>query len=285
MGVVLIIVLIIAGVSLYDYFTARNWQQVTSDTRNNIVFANRNQEYGAFTLRRDYDKRMFFIMVGVIVVIGVTFGSYLIIKNMPEEVIEPPKIDTSNLAIPAPPEEELPPPPKEELPPPMERTIAFPPPVIVDIEVEENVAIQEEMEDTKAANKTVETDNENWTAETGPKEVKEEVIEKKEEAILDFIEEDAEFPGGPAAMQQWISKNVQYPQTAMELNEQGKVYVSFVVEPDGSISNVQVERGVSDDLDKEAKRLVRNMPKWKAGKNNGKTVRARCRLPINFTLG
>ena len=190
MGVVLIIVLIIAGVSLYDYFTARNWQQVTSDTRNNIVFANRNQEYGAFTLRRDYDKRMFFIMVGVIVVIGVTFGSYLIIKNMPEEVIEPPKIDTSNLAIPAPPEEELPPPPKEELPPPMERTIAFPPPVIVDIEVEENVAIQEEMEDTKAANKTVETDNENWTAETGPKEVKEEVIEKKEEAILDFIEED-----------------------------------------------------------------------------------------------
>ena len=86
-------------------------------------------------------------------------------------------------------------------------------------------------------------------------------------------------------MQQWISKNVQYPQTAMELNEQGKVYVSFVVEPDGSISNVQVERGVSDDLDKEAKRLVRNMPKWKAGKNNGKTVRARCRLPINFTLG
>lgn len=97
-------------------------------------------------------------------------------------------------------------------------------------------------------------------------------------------DEGASFPGGPTAMQQWISKNLQYPQSAIVLGEQGKVYVSFVVEPDGAISNVVVESGVSDDLDREAKRVVRSMPRWKAGKDNGKAVRARCRLPISFNL-
>jgi len=115
-------------------------------------------------------------------------------------------------------------------------------------------------------------------------EEKRQVIESKEEEILEFIDENAGFPGGPAAMQQWISKNVQYPQSAIELGEQGKVYVSFVVERNGTISNVVVERGVSDDLDREAKRVVRSMPRWKAGKNNGKAVSARCRLPISFNL-
>lgn len=285
MEVVLTIVGIIAGISLYDYFTSKNWQQVTSETRNEMVFANRNHEYGAYALRRSYNTIMLWVMLGVAGTIGVSYGAYMIVKNLPEEVVEVPKIDMTNMAIPAPPEEELPPPPKEELPPPQERTIAFPPPVIVDIEVEEEVVLQEEMEDVKAATETNKTETENWSTETGPEEKKVEVIEKKEEAILEFIEEDAEFPGGAAAMQQWISKHVQYPQVSMEQGEQGKVYVSFVVEPDGTITGVQVERGVSDDLDREAKRLVRSMPRWKPGKNNGKTVRARCRLPINFTLG
>lgn len=86
------------------------------------------------------------------------------------------------------------------------------------------------------------------------------------------------------AMQSWIVKNVKYPQTSIELNEQGRVYLSFVVELDGSISNISVERGVSTDLDREAKRLLRNMPKWVPGEAKGKKVRTRCRLPINFTL-
>ena len=284
MTVIICVALVVAGVSLYDYFAARRWQQVTSSDRNEIVFANRNKEYGAYILRRDYDKRMVLIMVGVATTIGLTFGIFTYIKNMPEEVIEEPKVDTTNIAIPAPPEEDLPPPPKEELPPPEERTIAFPPPVIVDIPVEDEVPTQEAIADTKASTKTVETDNESWSSETGPTEEKPQVVETKEEEILEFIDEDAGFPGGPAAMQQWISKNVQDPQSAIELGEQGKVYVSFVVEPDGAISNVVVERGVSDDLDREANRVVRAMPRWKPGKNNGKSIRFRCRLPIAFNL-
>ena len=102
--------------------------------------------------------------------------------------------------------------------------------------------------------------------------------------IIDFPDVEATFPGGAAEMQKWINANVQYPQTAIEMNEQGRVYLSFVVEPDGSITNVEVERGVSPDLDREAKRVVTSMPKWKAGKAAGKSVRTRCRLPIIFTL-
>lgn len=105
-----------------------------------------------------------------------------------------------------------------------------------------------------------------------------------EQPVIDFPDVEASFLGGAAAMQKWIAENVNYPQTAIEMNEQGKVYLSFVVEADGSISNITVERGVSTDLDKEAKRLVRQMPNWVAGEAKGKKARTRCRLPINFEL-
>ena len=102
--------------------------------------------------------------------------------------------------------------------------------------------------------------------------------------IIEFPDVEASFSGGTVEMQKWIINNVHYPQTAIELNEQGRVYLSFVVEKNGTISNIKVERGVSDDLDKEAKRLLRSMPKWIAGEAAGKKARTRCRLPINFTL-
>ncbi len=102
--------------------------------------------------------------------------------------------------------------------------------------------------------------------------------------VIDFPDVEATFIGGAAAMQKWIAENVQYPQASIQMNEQGKVYLSFVVELDGSISNIAIERGVSGDLDKEAKRLVRKMPKWSPGEAKGKKARTRCRLPINFTL-
>lgn len=112
----------------------------------------------------------------------------------------------------------------------------------------------------------------------------EETVIAVEEEIIEFPDVEAAFPGGPAAMQKWIAENVQYPETSIDLNEQGRVYLSFVVETDGSISNIAIERGVSTDLDKEAKRLLRNMPAWAPGEAKGKKSRTRCRLPINFTL-
>lgn len=105
-----------------------------------------------------------------------------------------------------------------------------------------------------------------------------------EQPIIDFPDVEASFFGGAAAMQRWIAENVNYPQASIEMNEQGRVYLSFVVEADGSLSNIAIERGVSQDLDKEAKRLIRKMPNWEAGEAKGKKARTRCRLPINFTL-
>lgn len=105
-----------------------------------------------------------------------------------------------------------------------------------------------------------------------------------EQPIIDFPDIEASFLGGAAAMQRWIAENVNYPQSSIEMNEQGRVYLSFVVEADGSLSNIAIERGVSQDLDKEAKRLIRKMPNWEAGEAKGKKARTRCRLPINFTL-
>ena len=154
-----------------------------------------------------------------------------------------------------------------ETPPPPPPVVDAPPPVTEEIIEEEN------------------TDEEPTPVVQTPPPVdlgEEEVVVESE--IIDFPDVEASFPGGAAAMQKWIGQNVQYPQTSIEMNEQGRVYLSFVVEKDGKIGNIKIERGVSIDLDKEAKRLLRKMPKWKAGETSGRKVRTRCRLPINFTL-
>ncbi|MBR8703663.1 energy transducer TonB [Porphyromonas levii] len=108
--------------------------------------------------------------------------------------------------------------------------------------------------------------------------------EVADDHIFEYLEEMPEFPGGQAAMMKWLSKNIQYPPIAAENNIQGRVMVSFVVEPDGSISNVQIARGVDSNLDKEAIRVVKQMPKWKPGMQTGKPVRARFTLPVQFRL-
>lgn len=104
------------------------------------------------------------------------------------------------------------------------------------------------------------------------------------EPPIEWPDVEAMFDGGAAEMQRWINDHVNYPQDAIEMNEQGRVYLKFVVEKDGSISNIGIERGVSESLDREAKRLLRNMPKWIPGEAKGTKARTICRLPINFTL-
>lgn len=130
------------------------------------------------------------------------------------------------------------------------------------------------------------TEEEPVTVVTPPPPVEITVEEEPlpEAEIIDFPDVEAGFPGGAAALQSWISSNVVYPETSIEMEDQGKVYLSFVVEANGSISNIVIEKGVSKELDREAKRVVRKMPSWSAGEASGKKVRTRCRLPIVFTL-
>lgn len=105
-----------------------------------------------------------------------------------------------------------------------------------------------------------------------------------QEEIVDFPDVEAEFPGGTAALQRWVAMNVIYPEEAIEKDEMGKVYLSFIVEADGSLSNIKVEKGSSESLNREAIRVMKGMPRWIPGEAGGKEVRTRCRLPIVFTL-
>lgn len=100
--------------------------------------------------------------------------------------------------------------------------------------------------------------------------------------IFQVVEDMPRFPGGN--VQKWIAKNIKYPMIAQENNIQGKVFVQFVIEKDGSVSDVKVARSVDPSLDKEAIRVVKMMPKWTPGKQRGKPVRVSYTVPINFQL-
>lgn len=106
----------------------------------------------------------------------------------------------------------------------------------------------------------------------------------QEEMIYDYPEQMPEFPGGGDALDQFLNNNLKYPPTAKEKAIQGKVYVGFVVEKDGTITNIQIRRGAHELLNEEAIRVVKLMPKWKPGSMRGKTVRTRYTLPIVFSL-
>ena len=109
-------------------------------------------------------------------------------------------------------------------------------------------------------------------------------VEEVTEEIFVVVEEQPEFPGGNTAMMKFLSDNIKYPVIAQENGIQGRVITNFVVERDGSITDVQVVRGVDPSLDKEAIRVIQSMPKWKAGKQRGSAVRVRFTLPVVFRL-
>ena len=107
---------------------------------------------------------------------------------------------------------------------------------------------------------------------------------EEESKVFDVVEEQPSFPGGQGALMQWLSDNIKYPVIAAENGIQGRVIVQFVVSKTGSISNVNVVRGVDPSLDKEAVRVVKAMPNWTPGKQNGTTVNVRYTLPVTFKL-
>ncbi|MBQ5578250.1 MAG: energy transducer TonB [Prevotella sp.] len=104
------------------------------------------------------------------------------------------------------------------------------------------------------------------------------------ENIFDVVEHMPEFPGGTAEMMKYLQTNIRYPEAAHKAGTQGRVLVNFVVEADGTISNANVLRSVSEELDAEAIRVIQNMPKWKPGMQNGQAVRVKYTIPISFRL-
>lgn len=114
-----------------------------------------------------------------------------------------------------------------------------------------------------------------------PEIEEEEVVEQE---IFQIVEEMPAYPGGDQKLMEYIAKNIKYPQIARESGIQGRVFVGFVVEPDGSVSNVKLLRGIGGGCDEEAMRVIKSMPKWKPGKQRGKAVRVSYQIPVNFRL-
>ena len=109
-------------------------------------------------------------------------------------------------------------------------------------------------------------------------------VQPEPEVIYDIVEIKAQFPGGERELTRWLNENIKYPLVAQENGIQGKVFVSFVVRTDGRIDDVKVVRGVHPSLDNEAIRLVRAMPRWRPGKRQGTEVSSRFNLPVTFVL-
>ena len=281
-----IVIVIIAGISLYEYFSSKTWQQVTSAERNEVVFEDRNHEYGAYQIRTNYSRNLILVMAGVILFIGTTFGIYKLIMNLPQEKPQEVPLDLSSFAMDAPMEEEIIEPLEPEIPP-MEKTVQFLPPVVTDDEVTTPPPTQADLEDTKASNTTNENEGDPFAKiDPTPPKPKEEKVEKKEDVIYDIVDEPAEPDGGMAALKKYLAENIKYPQTAVEMGLEGKCYLQFVVSENGYISNVRVKKGVTDcpECDQEAIRVVKSMPRWKPGKINGKAVNSTFSLPVSFKL-
>ncbi|NLB26193.1 MAG: energy transducer TonB [Bacteroidales bacterium] len=217
------------------------------------------------------NKKNIFLGIGLVVALGLLFFAFEW-KTTPKKTESLGQIQTQEV------EEEIIPITREEqnTPPPP------PPPKVVEVLniVADNVHIDDELhiEDTEADAETF--------IDVAPV-VTTTVVEEKEEEetkVFFIVEDMPEFPGGEAALRQFIANAIKYPVIAQENGIQGKVFVTFVVDADGGISEAKITRGVDPSLDKEALRVVNMLPKWKPGKQRGKPVRVSYTVPINFVL-
>lgn len=256
-----------------------------------IIFEGKNKEFGAYELRTQSARRHNIAMLSVVVVIAVFLIVSLFVSQIEraEETItgeaeqEMVSVDTTQ-DEPEPeeePEERFEEPEVEEvLPEEVLNTVKVTEIAIVDdseVTKEDEVKNQEELTQTETAFGA--TDFDKGTDDvTVVREVRDEVVveEKKApepEKIFTAVEESPKFPGGEAELYKYLNKNIRYPEIAAQNNIQGRVVVQFVVEKDGSVGEVKVVRGVDPDLDKEAVRVVKSMPKFIPGKMNGQNVR------------
>ncbi|MBE6332376.1 MAG: energy transducer TonB [Bacteroidales bacterium] len=160
-----------------------------------------------------------------------------------------------------------------------------PPPPMPDV-IEQLTVVEDDVEIEEIEMQSLEDDNNtvvevvDLSADSGPSEEE----ETEGNQIFTVVEQQPEFPGGEAALMAYIKKNLKYPAFAAENGIQGRVTLSFTVEKDGSIANIEVMRSPAEELSKEAIRVVQSMPKWKPGKQRGKAVRVKYVLPVTFRL-
>lgn len=214
------------------------------------------------------NKRSLFTLVGLVLALGFT---YICFEWTNTEAMV---ADASNLNEEVYNDSEELPPPSEQNEPHQEVKAETPPPQIVtEIKVVEN-----DKETKEVIIKDPEDKGDPISEALPPEEEEQEDTEE----IFTIVEKKADFPGGTAKLMEFLKKELNYPQVAIDNNIQGRVYVEFVVNKDGSIQDVKVARGVDPSLDNEAIRVVKKMPKWTPAEQRGKTCRSRFTLPVLF---
>lgn len=265
-----------------------------------MVFDGKNKSYGAFQLRKGTSGRNIKSLI-ILVIAAALVGGFLAWKVIEQKQAEQQAaymeaLELSKLQKEAKKQEkkEVVKPkvePKKEIPV-ARQTQKFTAPVIKKDELvkEENQIKQMDKLDDKVAvgtenhegtkDRNVEAVRNDIAVNTPPPAPKEEVTNK----VFDVVEVMPSFPGGQGALMSYLSSHVKYPVVAQENGVQGRVTVSFVVERDGSITDVHVVRSVDPSLDREAARVVSSMPNWQPGKQNGSAVRVKFNVPVQFKL-
>ena len=268
-----------------------------------MVFAGKNKEYGAYQLRKGTSGRNIKALL-ILVIAAALVGGFLAWKVIEQKQAEEQQaymeaMELAKLQQQAKKEEKKKEPVKPKIEPKKEIPVAretqkFTAPVIKKDELvkEENQVKQMDKLDEKVA---VGTENKEGVKDRTVEAVRSEIAvaapppppaPKPEVAtkVFDVVEEMPSFPGGNGALMSYLNGNTKYPVVAQENGVQGKVIISFVVERDGSISDVRVARSVDPSLDREAQRVVKSMPRWSPGKQNGSTVRVKYTVPVVFRL-
>ena len=262
-----------------------------------LVFEGKNQAYGAYQLRRETGKRNLWsllTMAAIAVIIAlVVFVNGVVQNAMKQNVAIETDVELTKLAKKKEAKverKETPQVEKVEVEK-VKSSVKFTAPEIKkddEVKPEEEIKSQEDLSKTNTAIGAFDVKGNDEAA--GEVLKAKEVIaqpeppKEEETKVFDVVEQMPSFPGGPAALMQYLSSNIKYPVVAEENGVQGRVVCTFVVEKDGSITDVRVVKSVDPSLDKEAMRVVKSMPKWIPGKQNGSAVRVKYTVPVTFRL-
>jgi periplasmic protein TonB len=257
-----------------------DWSSILNSERREIVFENRNRNYGGYVLRKNYSSIIVLSLTITISVIGLAVIVPLMISYLSGDRFkkEIKMTEGVNLEDPPPIDKTSPPPPPVIPPPPVVQTIKFTPPKVVkDEEVEEPPPTQEEIKNERVGTETKE----------GLKDVVDLPPDlgqgADDDQIFTVVEEMPSFPGGEKELFKYLS-HIRYPAVAREGNVSGWVYLNFIIDKDGKVKDAQVIKGIGSGCDEEALRVVLAMPEWRPGRQNGRNVQVRSNIRVNFSL-
>ncbi len=260
-----------------------------------LVFEGKNKEYGAYKLRKNTGRRNVWAMVltfSIFLFIGLAVWTKGVIENALKDdtVAITSDVELTQIKKAKKVEEEKPVEvvyEEKQIIEKVKSSIKFTVPKIEkdeDVKEDDQLKTQEDLFDAKTAIGAFNVEG-NDEAEGEVLKAKQEIADEvEEEKVFDVVEQMPSYPGGDAALFKYLSDNIKYPTIAEENGVQGRVIVTFVVERDGSITDVKIVRAVDPSLDREAVRVVKSMPSWIPGKQNGKSVRVKYTLPVTFRL-